>query len=594
MAKKLTKEKFYTGFKIIAKYLKPYKKELIVLSVLGVLSAIANGIVPYLAGRLIDAIIAPSTILIGNITLNLAIFFLIIWGLVQVVASLSDWFNNSKSKKIGVYIEMDYITAFFQHLLKLPITFHKTHKAGEVFQKTNRASGALHNITTNVIITLVPQFLSIFVALTLSFFINPTLAFVLLAGITLFVLILLNIIRPAAMLQRKILKFYNKAYGLRHDAISNIREIKQSTTEAYEEERARRNFREKAAHASIGMAKIWHGLHFYQRVVVLATQVSVFALSILFISQGKMTVGELVMFNGYAAMLFGPFVQLGRNWQVVQNGLIALEEAEEILKLPTEIYKPKDAVRLKEIKGDVAFQSVSFSYEKQKPVLENISFDIKAGEVVALVGRSGVGKSTLIDLISGYYFPKKGRVFIDGHDIKRIDLEFLRSNIAVVPQESILFNDTVEKNLTYGSFKATREEIENAAQRAYVSEFVEKFPKKWKQLVGERGIKLSAGQKQRVAIARAILRDPKILILDEPTSALDAHSEQHIQESLKELMEGRTTFIIAHRLSTVRRADKIIVMKEGKIIETGKHDELIKKENGEYRHLYELQIGLHE
>ena len=207
------------------------------------------------------------------------------------------------------------------------------------------------------------------------------------------------------------------------------------------------------------------------------------------------------------------------------------------------------------------------------------------------MGESGVGKSTLVDLISYYYKPSSGKILIDGHNIKNLDLKFLRSQIAVVPQEIMLFNDTVKNNIKYGSFGASDEEILRAASLAHADEFINNFPKKYEQVVGERGIKLSMGQKQRVALARAFLRNPKILILDEPTSALDAKSEKFIQESLSELMKGRTTFIIAHRLSTVREVDKIFVLHEGEIKESGTHDELINKKSGFYRRLYELQMG---
>lgn len=594
MPKKPTKEKFYTGFKIIAKYLKPYKKELMVLSILGVFSAIANGGVPYLIGRLIDAVITPETIVIGGVVISLAVFFLSLWIILQLIAAVADWRNRIKSVKLGVIVDTDYIAKAFGHLLELPLSFHKTHKIGEIAEKFNRTSDSLYTLISNVIIRLAPQFLSIIVALVLTFIINTVLSFILIAGVTIYIVIVFNLIKPLAVLQRRMMSFFSQAHGIAHDAVLNTHEIKQSTAEQYEQERIMVSFKQKAGKAWITINKIWEGLTFYQKIIILLTQLALFIISIIFIQQGKMTIGELVMFNAYAAMLFGPFVTLGHNWQIVQNGLLAIERGEKIMQTPTEIYTPPNAVELKTLQGDVSFKNVDFYYEKETPVLKDITFDVKAGEVVALVGGSGEGKSTLIDLISGYYFPKKGDVFIDGHDIKKLDLTFLRSHIAVVPQEVVLFNDTIEKNLKYGIFQASREEIEEAARKAYALDFIEKFPKKWKQLVGERGIKLSVGQKQRVAIARALLRDPKILILDEPTSALDAHSERHIQESLKELMRGRTTFIIAHRLSTVRRADTILVFKGGQIVERGTHEGLIKKKDGVYRGLYELQIGLHE
>ena len=323
------------------------------------------------------------------------------------------------------------------------------------------------------------------------------------------------------------------------------------------------------------------------------TQFIIFLVSSELVHAGTLSVGELVSFNSYAALVFGPFSILANNWIAIQNGLITLEFSEQILQTPTEQYHPIPAAKLKQVSGDILFQGVDFYYESSKPILKNITFEVKAGEVVALVGESGVGKSTLVDLISGYHFARKGKVLVDSHDVRTLDLSFLRSQIAVVPQEVVLFNDSIKTNIAYGNFGKSQEELEQAARQAHALEFIEKFPKKWGQVVGERGVKLSVGQKQRVAIARAILRNPKILILDEPTSALDAKSESIIAESLDELMRGRTTFIIAHRLSTVRQADKIIVIKDGAIAEIGRHEELIIKDGGIYKELYGLQIGLH-
>jgi subfamily B ATP-binding cassette protein MsbA len=354
-----------------------------------------------------------------------------------------------------------------------------------------------------------------------------------------------------------------------------------------------RNFHLKAIVFWLKIHAIWQNVSFLQRLLVSFTQLSVFFLSILFIQKGEMTVGELVMFNAYAAMFFGPFVVLGRNWQTLQNGMAAIVRAEKILKAAPELYEPKDAVALRDLRGDVEFRGVTFSYERNgRATLQNISFKVNAGTSVALVGESGVGKTTLVDLISLYYRPTQGKIYIDGHNILRLNIRTLRSHIAIVPQDIVLFNDTIRNNIRYGRFRATDEEIAEAATAAHANEIIERFPHKYNQKVGERGMKLSSGQKQRIAIARAVLRDPKILILDEPTSSLDAKSEAFISESLGKLMQGRTTFIIAHRLSTVRHANVILVFQKGRIVERGTHDELTAIQGGVYRKLYELQIGL--
>jgi len=589
-------KKFYAGFIIILRYLVEYKSEIILLSVLGVISALANGAVPYLVGRLFDAIISPGNILAGtSVEMPLWLFFIIIWGVAQLVANVVDWRSNLKSAILGEDIFTSYMARGFSYLLNLPLSFHKTNKMGEIGDRINKAANSLETISNNVVIYLAPQFLSIFVALTIAFLINWVLALVMLGGLIIYVIILLYIVRPLAHLQRKGHRAFGRAYGDAYDAIFNAQTVKQAVSEKYEQRKIHNNFKVKAMGIWVKIFHAWQGLSFYQRLVILATQLAIFSLSVIFIQEGKMTVGELVMFNGYAMVLFGPFVILGRNWQTIQNGMVAVERGEKILSTLSENYEPENAVILPDIKGEVEFKDVYFSYDKKgKHVLNNINLKVSPGEVVALVGESGVGKSTLIDLISGYYFANKGKVLVDGHNVKRFNLKFLRSKIGVVPQEVVLFNEAIKVNIKYGSLGASLNDVKRAAEDAHCASFIEKFPKKWDQVVGERGVKLSVGQKQRVAIARAILRDPKILILDEPTSALDAKSEKIIQESLERLMKGKTTFIIAHRLSTVRKADKIIVFDKGKIVEMGKHDELIKKENGIYRNLHEFQVGLND
>jgi len=420
---------------------------------------------------------------------------------------------------------------------------------------------------------------------------NKSLAIVLLLGVVLYIFILIRTVPEAVPLQRKTNKSWQKAYGAVHEAVDNIAMVKQFAAEFFERAKARKKF-EDAKSIGLTLERIWTNIKFSSRTIVFVVQLIIFILSVLFIQAGLMTIGELLAFNAYSAMVFGPFVILGQNWQTLQNGLVALETAEDVLSLPSEEYEPKGSVVPKVTHGAIEFKNVSFSYKKGNEVLSGVSFTAMPGQMVALVGESGAGKSTLIDLVSAYYFPTKGAVIVDGVRTDKWNLRALRGIIAIVPQEVSLFNDTLEKNLAYGVKKHTKAAIERAVREAHADTFIEKFPKKYAQVVGERGVKLSVGQKQRIAIARAILRNPKILILDEPTSALDSETEKFVTEALDRVMAGRTTFVIAHRLSTVRRADKILVLEGGKIIESGTHDELMSIEGGNYRRRYELHVGL--
>ena len=591
MAKQL-KAPFRQGFKIVFGYLKDHKREITIISFLGVVGGAVGAIVPYLGGKIIDSIISDEILEFGDYKIVSLYFFVSVFFAVKIIQELSSWRLNLKSDKLSTLLEAEYMTKNASKILELPLSFHKKYKIGEISHKINRASGAMETILGRIVVELVPEFLSVVFAAILIFNINALLASIIAGSVLIYGLFLTKAAPKLIPLQKRMHNFYNKAYGNAYDAITNIHSVKQATAENYEKKKLKTNFINKAAKSWTEYIEIWQSLTLAQRIIIIFTQLAIYLISFNLIRKGQMTIGQLVMFNGYSAMFFGPFVRLGTNWQWLQNGLVNLQKAEELLKQTPEKYVPKKAVKADDIKGDVKFENVSFNYAgKKRMILDEINIETKAGEVIALVGESGVGKTTLIDLISLYYLPIKGKVLIDGIDNRKLDLKFLRRKIAVVPQDITLFNDTVKNNIKYGSFEATDEEVELAAKMAHADHFIKGFSKKYEQFVGERGIKLSTGQRQRVALARAFLRKPKILILDEPTSALDAKSEAYVQDALAKLMGGKTTFIIAHRLSTVRKADKIIVLEKGRVAETGKHEELIQKEGGIYRKLYELQIG---
>jgi len=591
--KSVGKSQYREGLKILFSYLKDWKRILILLTIFSIFEALANATVPYLAGRIIDSLINKS-----------ADFLMIlgIWVVIKLIADVFDWQINSRSNRFEESLHTDYISRAFSTLLYFPLSFHKEHKLGEVTNRIGRAANNLSEIAADLIVDLAPQFLSIIFSLAFTFYIKPQLAGVLLGAVVLYAVFVFRSSPRLARLYPKMHEAYSDAFGDAHDALLNISAVKQAAAEGREEKKMDRSFKIRALGLQKQIIQIRYGLNFGQRILISLTQLTIFLISWHFIRAGEMTVGQLVMFNGYAAMLFGPFVILANRWNTVQNGFASLVRAERLLAFPQEKYLPQKKINITlPLRGEVVFQNVSFNYGSTKPtvggkakelVLNNVSMNVKPGEKVALVGQSGVGKSTLVDLISHYYLPTRGKILIDGWDIRNIPLKTLRSQIAIVPQELLLFNDTVKNNIAYGNFGADLKSIREAAKLAHADEFIGRFPKKYNQLVGERGIRLSVGQKQRIAIARAILRDPRILILDEPTSALDARSEKLIQESLQKLMENRTTFIIAHRFSTVREADKILVLEKGTIAESGTHDELMKKPDGIYRKLYELQTGL--
>jgi ABC-type multidrug transport system fused ATPase/permease subunit len=311
----------------------------------------------------------------------------------------------------------------------------------------------------------------------------------------------------------------------------------------------------------------------------------------LLIIDGSLTKGEFIAFTLYLGFMIAPIVQMSNIGSQLTEAFAGLDRTEEIMNMSPEEDPSERTIDIKTIKGDIAFESVSFGYEEGKHVIKNISFKAPAGSITALVGTSGSGKTTIAGLAATFLNPESGKITIDNTDISKITLDSYRANLGVVLQDDFLFEGTIEENILFPRPNATRDQLLHAVQAAHVSEFTNRFEKGLQTVIGERGVKLSGGQRQRVAIARAILADPRILILDEATSNLDTESEALIQESLKKLMEGRTTFVIAHRLSTIRQADQILVIENGEIFESGNHQQLIDKK-GRYFELYTYQARI--
>jgi ABC-type multidrug transport system fused ATPase/permease subunit len=304
---------------------------------------------------------------------------------------------------------------------------------------------------------------------------------------------------------------------------------------------------------------------------------------------GVLSVGVLVMFNSFLAQFYAPVRQLSQLTDTLQRAAVSSERIFNIIDAPSDVSDAEDAKTLDKITGHVLIQNVDFSYEKGERVLKNINLEVKPGEIIGLVGQTGSGKSTIVKLLARFYDPDKGRILLDGHDLRELRLKQLRQNIGMVLQETFLFTGSLRDNIAYGKPEAELDEIIEAARAANAHNFIMDFPDAYDTRVGERGVGLSGGEKQRISIARAILKDPAILILDEATSAVDTATEVMIQEALDRLMRGRTTFAIAHRLSTLQNADRLVVIDDGEIAEIGTHQELLAKEDGIYRRLVEIQ-----
>lgn len=571
--------KVFQDSRIVWQYLKKYKRKVYFIALIALGSSFISAVIPYIYGRLVDIAISESSEirLIGAI--------LLLW---LVLSLISDWtgrYSNNKGAYISIDAFNDSILETTGHLLDLPLSFHKHKKMGEIIQRAYRGASYLQTIIEQVVFRVAPDFLTIIGALAIMSFVEWRLTVFLFIILIFYSLISVQKTKPIIKSQKKLNRIFEDAYGDLYDSVLNIQTVKSFTKEESERKKMAKKFRDKVGRQDKSFMDLWRDLEAWQQTIFSLGFVFIFGQAVFFLKEGIITTGQTIMFIGYVSLTYRPFGMMANHYRWIKTGLTAIQRARNLLKIQSEPYRKKE---IKAVKGKVEFVKVSFGYQNKQKVLDNISFTVKAGQTVALVGESGVGKTTLVDLISNYYNPVSGKILIDGRDISELNLESLRKNIAIVPQEVTLFNDSIKNNIGYGKLKAADKEIIEAAKTAYVDKFVRKFPKKYKQLVGERGIKLSTGQKQRVAIARAVLRDPKILILDEATSSLDTATERMVQGALENLIKGRTTFVIAHRLSTIQKADLILVLEKGRIVERGDHQELISK-GGVYKKLCRLQ-----
>ncbi|MGH7381762.1 MAG: ABC transporter ATP-binding protein [Candidatus Methylomirabilales bacterium] len=377
------------------------------------------------------------------------------------------------------------------------------------------------------------------------------------------------------------------------EALTGVLIVKAFVAEEYEQLRFNRKNLE-AFRASVRIARVDAASSPVLEVLGGVGILGVVVLGSFLVLRNILSLGGFLVFVGALASMFQPVKRLGRLNNIIQRGMAGVKRVFELMDTHPDLVEAPEAVPLPSVRGRVAFRDVAFTYDGAQPVLRNVTFEAQPGELVAIVGSSGAGKSTVVNLIPRFYDPTGGRVEVDGIDIRHVTLRSLREQIGIVTQEIILFDDTVYNNVAYGQWGVAPERVRQAAQVAHAAEFIEHLPQGYETRIGERGVRLSGGEKQRIAIARAVLRDPPILILDEATSALDAESERLVQDALDRLMTGRTTFVIAHRLSTVLRADKVLVLEQGGIVETGTHQQLLEARGVYYRLYWEQFQGLRE
>ncbi len=484
--------------------------------------------------------------------------------------------------------------AVYSHMITLPMSFFAQKRVGDLNSRMSADISQIQDTLTTTIAEFLRQLILIIGGISLLLVISPKLTLLMLSIVPVVAIAAVIFGRFIRRISREVQEKIAESNTIIEETLQGITNVKAFANEFFENQRYKKSTEEIVQKAIHG-GKYRGAFASFIIFCLFGSIVAVIWYGVNLASRNQLLIGDLISFIIYSAFVGASFGGIAELYAQIQKAVGAIERVFEILD---EAAEPLDITSKEElinrIEGNVIFEDISFTYPSRKEikVLQNISFTVRKGETIAIIGPSGSGKSTLAGLLLRFYDPESGRILIDGKDTKSFPLTELRNNMAIVPQDVLLFGGTIKENIAYGKPGAGISEIIEAARKANALDFINSFPEKFETLVGERGIKLSGGQRQRIAIARAVLKDPSILILDEATSSLDSESERVVQEALDKLMVGRTSFVIAHRLSTIRNADKIIVIDKGMVREMGSHEELMMNENGLYRSLTKMQMEL--
>jgi ATP-binding cassette, subfamily B, bacterial MsbA len=562
-------------------YARPYRGRFAVAIAAMVVYAAATAAVAYLIKPVIDKVLPKGEDLFAWCSALLIVY---------VVKGLGAYASAFVMTDIGQRVVRDLRNQLFRHILDQSATFFSRHTSGQLMSRITNDVNQVQQAVSETLGDLMREGLSLVGLALFLFYKDARLALVAVTGAPIVVYPLVRFGKRIRSTTRRSQEQLEQLSHVTAEAFTGHRIVKAFGAEGHEEQRFRRasqrlyrtNLKVTSALAILpplmellgGLAVvglIWYGSHQ--------------------IAETTMSPGDFAAFVAAAFMMYAPIKKLSRVNATLQQAMAASERIFEILDTHSEVPERPDAQPLPRLRQEIEFRNVSFSYDGlSKTILRDVSFSVRAGQAVAIVGLSGAGKTTLANLVPRFYDVSSGNILIDGVDVRDATLASLRSQIGIVTQDTVLFDETIASNITYGTPGASRQEVEAAARAAHAHEFIITLPDGYETQIGERGQKLSGGQRQRVAIARALLRNSPILILDEATSSLDAESELLVQDALQTLMRNRTSFVIAHRLSTVRRADAIIVLERGRVAEIGRHDELLARSGGVYAKLYALQI----
>ena len=563
-------------------YLWEFKKRVSLALVLLVMAKLASVAVPLLLKEVVDALDQPQDMLV------LPVLFVVGYGVLRLCSTLFGEIRDAIFAKVTQRAIRRVAIRVFGHLHALSLRFHLERQTGGVSRDIERGSRGISFLLNFMLFNILPTLLEIgLVAIILLSNYDIWFSIIIFSTLVAYIALTLVVTERRMIFRRTMNDMDSKANTRAIDSLLNYETVKYFGNESWEAERYDEHLK-KWETAAVRNQTSLAALNAGQSGIIAIGVTLLMLLASDGVVKGTMSLGDLVLVNAFMLQLYMPLHFLGFVYREIKHSLADMEKMFALLTEREEIKDKSDALDLVQGDASVRFENVNFSYESNRQILFDMSFDIPAGHNIAVVGHSGSGKSTISRLLFRFYEVTSGRILINDQDISNITQKSLRATVGIVPQDTVLFNESIYYNIAYGRPKASCEEVFQAAKSAHIHDFIESLPEKYKTTVGERGLKLSGGEKQRVAIARAILKGPKILIFDEATSALDSRSEKAIQGELKRIAANRTTLTIAHRLSTISDADQILVMDKGRIIERGSHQELLAA-RGFYFHMWELQ-----